>query len=91
MSRGARRPTATREALGLSPLVQAGWAHASRVERVPLVAALAEPAIFFAGRPAAERAADARRFRVAGLLIFLKLVIWHDDRVVRDRTHAPLL
>jgi hypothetical protein len=54
-----RRPSAARETLGFSPLVQARGAHASGVERVPLVAAGAEPLVFFAGRPHAERAADA--------------------------------
>ncbi len=44
-----RRPSAAREALGLSPLVETGWAHASRVERVPLMSAGAEPLVFFAG------------------------------------------
>jgi len=48
----------------------------------------AEPLVFFAGRPAAERAADARGFRSAGLLIFLKLAVWNNDRVVRHRSHA---
>lgn len=38
---------------GLRPLVQAGGAHASRVERVPAIAARAKPFVFFAGRPAA--------------------------------------
>ena len=51
-----RRPSAAREALRFSPLVQAGWADASRIESVPLVTAGAEPLVFFAGRPAAERA-----------------------------------
>ena|SRR5579864_3875205 len=70
-----QRPSAARETLGFSPLVQACGAHASGVERVPLVAAGAEPLVFFAGRPAAERAADARRLRSAGLLLFHKLAI----------------
>jgi hypothetical protein len=48
-----RRPSAAREALRFSPLVQAGWTYASRVEGAPLVAAGAEPFVFFAGRPAA--------------------------------------
>ena len=52
------RPSAAREALGFSPLVQAHGAHASGVERVPLVAAGAEPVVFFAGRPAAQWAVD---------------------------------
>ena len=43
-------------------LLETVWADASGVERIPHIAALAEPVIFLAGRPAAERAADARRF-----------------------------
>jgi hypothetical protein len=54
-----RRPSAARETLGLSPLVKARGAHASGVKSVPLVAACAKPFVLFAGRPAAERAADA--------------------------------
>lgn len=48
-----RRPTAAREVLRFSPLVQAGWAYASGIERVPFVSAGAKPFVFFAGRPAA--------------------------------------
>jgi hypothetical protein len=44
-----RRPLAARKALGLSPLVKAGWADASGVESVPLITAGAEPFVFFAG------------------------------------------
>ena len=54
-----RGPAATREALGLRPLVEAGWADTSRIECVPLISARAEPLIFLAGRPAAEWAANA--------------------------------
>lgn len=53
--------------------MQAGGADASRVEGVPLVSAVAKPFGFFARRPAAEWAADARWFGLAGLLLF-KLV-----------------
>ena len=63
-----RRPAATGKALGLIPLVKAGWAHASRVERVPFTAAGAEPFVFLARRPAAERAADARTGWLVGLI-----------------------
>jgi hypothetical protein len=63
-----RRPSGAREALGLSPLVQACGADATGIERVPLVAAGAEPLVVFAGRPAAERAADARVGRILALL-----------------------
>ena len=83
-----RRPAATGKALGLIPLVKAGWADAARVEGIPLVPAGAEPFVFFAGRPAAQRAADARRLRSAGLLIFLKLALWNYGRIVSDRIHA---
>jgi len=70
-----QRPSAARKALGFSPLVQAGWADASSIERVPRMTALAEPFVFLAGRPAAEGAPDARRLRLAGLLLFLDLAI----------------
>ena len=59
--------TAAREALGVSPLMKTGRADASRIESVPLVSAVTKPFVFFAGRPAAQRAADAwfRWFPVA--------------------------
>jgi len=58
---------AAREALGLSPVVKAGWAHASDVARVPIVPTGTEPFVIFARRPATERTADAwfRWFPVA--------------------------
>jgi hypothetical protein len=71
------RPSAAREALGLSPLVKASGAYSSRIESVPLIAAGAEPAIFFAGRPAAERAADARAGGIVALFFF-KFAIQND-------------
>jgi hypothetical protein len=43
--------------LGFTPLVQAGGADASGVERVPFVPAGAEPFVVFARRPTAQRAA----------------------------------
>jgi hypothetical protein len=49
------RPSAAREALSLSPLVQAGWADASGVERVPLIPAGAEPFVFLAGDQPKQR------------------------------------
>jgi len=48
-----RRPAAARETLRLSPLVQAGWADASGIERLLLVSAVTRPS-FFAGRQTAE-------------------------------------
>ena len=74
-----RRPSAAREALSLSLLVKTSWADASRVERVPVIATCAEPLDLFARRPTAERAADAGRFRFAGLLLFFKFVIWGNE------------
>jgi hypothetical protein len=75
-----RRPSAAREALGFSPLVHAGWADASRVEGVPLVAADAEPFVFFAGRPLAERTANTGAGCVPALL-FVEFAIQHDRRL----------
>src|SRR5215469_1510019 len=83
-----QRPSAAREAPSFSPLVQASWADASRFEGIPLIAARAKPFVLFAWRPAAERAADARRFRLDWLFIFLKLAFWNKNRIVRDRSHA---
>jgi hypothetical protein len=37
---------------------------------------VAGPTVFFPGRPAAQRAPDARG---AGVLLVLKLAIWNDD------------
>ena len=79
-----RRPSTAREALGFSPLVQAGWADSSCVEGVPLIAAGTEPFVFFAGRPATERAADAWG---SGVLPPLKVAVWSEDRV---ETHLAL-
>src|SRR5579871_3308278 len=86
-----RRPSAAWEALSLSPLVKASWADASSIERIPRMTALAEPLVLFTRRPAAQRAADARWFRLAGLLLFLKLAVWNDDRIVSDPTHAAIM
>src|SRR5262249_10567018 len=59
-----------------SPLVQARCADPARVESIPLIAAGAKPFIVFAGRPAAEWAADVRRLR--GILLLLKLAIQNE-------------
>jgi hypothetical protein len=50
-----RRPSATLEALGRSPLVKAGRAHPIRIERVPFVSAGTKPSVFFA-RASSRRA-----------------------------------
>jgi len=88
-----RRPSAARKALGFSPLVQASRAYASRVEGIPLVAAGAEPLVFFAGRPAAQRATDARLGRALALLLFSLAIQNHGGvgRVIREGAHAPPL
>jgi hypothetical protein len=83
-----RRPSAAREALRFSPLVKARCADASRVKGVPLIAAGAKPFIFLAGRPAAERAADKWRLRLAGFLLLFKLAIWNNDRIACDRDRS---
>ena len=51
---------------------------------------LAEPAIFLAGRPFAKGTTDARRFRFAAFLLFFKLALGNDDRIVGDRIHAVI-
>jgi hypothetical protein len=66
--------------------MQARRADASSIKRVPFEPAGAEPFVLFAARPAAERAADARRFRLAGLLLLLKLTIQNDG--FRSVTHS---
>ena len=88
-----RRPAAARKALGLSPLVQAGGADASRLERVPLMAALTRPEIVFAWRPAAERAPDTRAGRIMALLL-IEVAIQNHGRfgsVIREGAHASIL
>jgi len=83
-----RRPSAAREALGLSPLVKAGGTHTSCVEGIPSMSAVAKPEVFLAGRPAAERAADAGAGRIEAL-VFFKLAIRSNNWVVCEWTHAP--
>jgi hypothetical protein len=48
-----------------------------------------KPTVILAGRPAAEKTADARRFRSGGLLLFFNL--WNNDRIVGDRTHDGIM
>ena len=81
------RPSTAREALRFSPLMEAGWADASRIKGIPRMTALTEPEVFLAGRPAAERAADARRLRRAGLLAFLNLAVWSNGGSIGRWTH----
>ena len=72
-----RRPFATREALGLSPLMKASWADASCIKGVPFMPAGAGPAVFLARGPAALRAADAWTGRIAAL-VFPKFAVQSD-------------
>jgi hypothetical protein len=67
---------AAREALRLTPLMETGWADTSRVKAVPLVAAGAKPLVLIAGRPAAERAPDAR---AGGVAAFVESGVAVDD------------
>ena len=59
--------------------METGWADASTIERVLFVSAVTRPSVFFAGRPAAERAADAR---TGGVEVFLLVgfAIQHNGR-----------
>lgn len=63
-----RRPLGAGKALGLSPMAEARWAHSSRVERVPSMAAGAKPEVVLSRRPVAERAADTRAGGVAAVV-----------------------
>lgn len=83
-----RRPSTAREALRFSPLMEAGWAHASRIESIPFDSAGAKPFVFLSWRPSAQRAADAWRFRLAGFPLSSEIAIWNNDRIVSNRTHA---
>jgi hypothetical protein len=82
-----RRPAGAQEALGLSPLVQARWAHSSGLEGVPFVSASTKPSVVLAGRPAAERAADAGAIGVEAFL-FVEFAIHRDRLVILDGEHA---
>jgi len=68
--------------------MEAGGADASGIERVPLMPAGAEPLVVLAGRPAAERAADAGAIG-AEALVLVEVVI--QNNVVRERAHAQIL
>ena len=65
-------------------------ADAARVEGIPLVAAGTKPLVLLAGRPAADRAPDARAGRVWALLL-IGLTIQDSGLVIRVSTHAPIL
>jgi hypothetical protein len=84
------RPLFTGEALRRSPLMEAGGAYPASVEGVPLIAATTRPAVILAGRPAAERAPNARTGRVEAFLLF-GLAINNNRGVIREGAHARLL
>ena len=86
-----RRPPATREALRRSPVMKTGRAHSSCIEGVPFVSAIAEPFVFFARRPVAKGAADARAGCVEALLFIQFVINNHGGLVVRYGTHASIL
>jgi len=66
--------------------MEAGGAHSSCVERVPLVPAAARPVIFFAGQPATQRTPDGRAGWIAALT-FINLGIPNNDRVIGQQIH----
>jgi hypothetical protein len=66
--------------------VKASWTDASRVEGVTFIAAGAKPFVFFAGRPAAQRAADARHRRTF-VFFFIEFAIqnnWRFGNVIQE-------
>ena len=73
-----------------APLVEARRAHASAIERVPLIAAGSRPAVVLAGRPAAERAADAGAGRIEALVESGVAVDYGGGGVVRSEAHADI-
>jgi hypothetical protein len=73
-----------------SPLMEAGGAYPASVEGVPLIAATTRPAVILAGRPAAERAPNARAGRVEAFLLF-GLAINNNRGVIRESAHSRLL
>jgi len=86
------RPLLKREALGFSPLMQAGWAHSPGVERVPCVATGARPQVILPGRPAAERASDARAGGVEAFVL-VRLAVQNGGRFggfIGEGAHATV-
>ncbi len=67
--------------------MEAGRADASGIERVPFVSAGAEPFVFFARRPVAQRALNART-RWLPARLCLNLAIRHEGRSVGFGTHS---
>ncbi len=71
--------------------MKAGWADSSRIERIPLLAAGARPAILFARRPAAERAADAWAARLMDRLFIQFVINNNGGLVILNGEHASIL
>jgi hypothetical protein len=81
------RPSATRQPPGLSALIQAGWADASRIKGIPRMTALAEPFAFVSWRPTAQRAADLRAGSVS---VSLNVAVGKNRGSVNCGTHTFL-
>jgi hypothetical protein len=82
-----RRPSAARQALGFSPLMQASGADASRIKGIPRMTALAEPLVFFSWQPTAQRAADLRAGSVS---VSLNVAVGNNRGSVSCGTHTFL-
>ena len=67
---GMRRPLPASKAGRPRPLIQAGGTDTTRLESVPRMAAVAEPAVVGRGRPVTLRATDMRSGRTFGRGIF---------------------
>ena len=83
-----RRPPATLEALGRSPLMEARRAHSTRIERVPLVPAATSPLVILAGRPAAEWASNAWAGGVEAFRLIGFTINNNGRLVIRESGHA---
>jgi hypothetical protein len=79
-----QRPSATFEILRLSPLVQARWEHAAVSNAFHSFPQVQNHLSSLVGDHQ-QSARDAGR---AGVLLVLKVAVWNDDRIVRDRTYA---
>jgi hypothetical protein len=82
------RPPLAGMALGFSPLMQAGGANTSRVERVPRMPPGARPEVVLAGRPTAQRTTDARAGSVAALVECRGVVDYRGSRAHNSKLGA---
>jgi hypothetical protein len=83
-----RRPLVAGGAAGHRPLMETGGANATRIESVPEVAAVADPAVMSRGPPIAFRATNTRSMSIwiSGELFFDL-----DIRVHGERCHSQRL